>query len=108
MRVEVLDAWHRHDQLDCGAKGPKVRLPLRIDRRHGGLESVDLIEMKAQQGAMVLGHPATKSLTQFLRWRLDPPIGKAGQFGGCPELAKFVVEFTAKWGKVIRAANIKL
>jgi tripartite-type tricarboxylate transporter receptor subunit TctC len=25
-----------------------------------------------------------------------------------PELAKFVVEFTAKWGKVIRAANIKL
>jgi tripartite-type tricarboxylate transporter receptor subunit TctC len=25
-----------------------------------------------------------------------------------PELSKFVVEFTAKWGKVIRAANIKL
>jgi hypothetical protein len=40
---------------------------LSIDRRHGGLESVDLIEMKAQQEAMVLGHPATKGLTQFLR-----------------------------------------
>jgi hypothetical protein len=67
VRAEVLDAWDRHDQLDCGAKGPKVGLHLRIDRRHGGCESVDLIEMKAQQEAMVLGHPATKSLTQFLR-----------------------------------------
>jgi hypothetical protein len=28
---------------------------------------VDLIEMKAQQEAMVLGHPAAKGLTQFLR-----------------------------------------
>ena len=67
MRAEVLDAWDRHDQLDCGAKGPKVVLHLGIDRRHGGLKSVDLIEMKAQQEAMVLCHPATKGLTQFLR-----------------------------------------
>jgi hypothetical protein len=67
VRAEVLDAWDRHDQLDCGAKGLKVRLHLRIDRRHGGLESIDLIEMKAQQEAMVFGHPAAKGLTQFLR-----------------------------------------
>jgi hypothetical protein len=40
---------------------------LNINRRHGGLESVDLIEMKAQQEAMVLGHPVTKGLTQLLR-----------------------------------------
>jgi hypothetical protein len=62
--------------------GPKVGLHLRIDRCHGGNERVDLIEMKAQQEAMMLGHPTTKGLTEFLRWRLDPPIGKAGQFGG--------------------------
>src|SRR6266852_134851 len=65
--TEVLDAWDRRDQLDCGAKGPKVRLHLRVDRRHCDIESVDLIEMKAQQEAMVLCHPATKGLTKFLR-----------------------------------------
>jgi hypothetical protein len=56
-----------HDQLDGGAKGLKVGLHLRIDRSHGAFESVDLIETKAQQEAMVLGHPATNGLTQFLR-----------------------------------------
>jgi hypothetical protein len=33
---------------------------LRVDRRHGGTESVDLIEMKAQQEAKVLRHAASK------------------------------------------------
>jgi hypothetical protein len=41
--------------------------PLGFDRRRGSIKSVDLIEVKAQPKAMVLGHPATKSLTQFLR-----------------------------------------
>jgi hypothetical protein len=65
--LSALDTWDRHDQLNCGAKGPKVGLHLGIDCRHGGIKSVDLIEMKAQQEAMVLGHPATKGLTQLLR-----------------------------------------
>jgi hypothetical protein len=58
--TEVLDARDRYYELDCGAKGPKVRLHLRVDRRHSGIESVDLIEMKAQQEAMVLRHAAAK------------------------------------------------
>jgi hypothetical protein len=58
--AEVLDAGNRHYEVDCGAKGPKVRLHLRVDRGHGGIESVDLIEMKAQQKAMVLRHAAAK------------------------------------------------
>jgi hypothetical protein len=65
--AEVLEAWHRHYLLDGGAKGPKVRLHLRVDRGHSGIESVDLVEMKAQQKAMVLRHAATKGLAEFLR-----------------------------------------
>ena len=52
--AEVLDARDRNYQLDGGAKGPKVRLHLRVERRHSGIESVDLIEMKAQQEPMVV------------------------------------------------------
>jgi hypothetical protein len=55
VRAQVFDAWDRHDQLGGDAKGLKVGLHLRIDRRHGGCESVDLIELKAQQEAMMLG-----------------------------------------------------
>jgi hypothetical protein len=39
----------------------RISLP-RKGCRHGGIESVDLIEMKAQQEAMVLRDPAAKSL----------------------------------------------
>jgi hypothetical protein len=48
-------------------KGPRLASTWASIVANGGFESVDLIEMKAQQEAMVLGHPATKSLTQFLR-----------------------------------------
>src|SRR5216683_368485 len=80
--AEVLDSWNRYYEVDCGAKGPKVRLHLRVHRHGGGIESVDLIEMKAQQEAMVLRHPAAKGLAELLRRRLHPPIRKAGQLGG--------------------------
>jgi hypothetical protein len=39
---------------------------LRVDRGHSGIESVDLVEMKAQEEAMVLGHATAKSLAQLL------------------------------------------
>lgn len=79
---EILDAWDRHYQFDCGAKGPKVRLHLRVERGHSGIESVDLIEMEAQQEPMVLGHAAAKRLAELLMGRLCPRMGKAGQFSG--------------------------
>jgi hypothetical protein len=65
--AEVLDARDRCCEVDCGAKGPNVSLHLCVDRRHCGIESVDLIEMKAQQEAMVLRDPAAKSLAELLR-----------------------------------------
>jgi hypothetical protein len=64
---EVLDARDRYYLLDCGAKGSKVRLHLRIDRGHSGIESLDLVEMKAQQEAMVLRHAAAKGLAELFR-----------------------------------------
>src|SRR5262249_13295330 len=34
--AEVLDARNRHYEVDCGAKGPKVRLHLRVDKAQAG------------------------------------------------------------------------
>ena len=65
--AEILDARNRRYELDCGAKGAKVRLHLRVERGHGGIESVDLVEMQTKQKAMVLRDPAAKGLAQFLR-----------------------------------------
>src|SRR5487761_1094590 len=65
--AEVLDTRDRHYKLGCGAKGPKVCLHLRVNRGHSCIESIDLIEMKAQQEAMVLRHAATKGLAELFR-----------------------------------------
>src|SRR4029077_21195730 len=72
--AEVLDARDRHDEVHCGAKGPKVRLHLRVERGHSSIESVDLIEMKAQQEAMVFRHTAAKGLAELLMCRLHSRI----------------------------------
>jgi hypothetical protein len=37
---------------------------LGVERGHSGIESVDLVEMKAQQKAMVPRHPAAKGLAR--------------------------------------------
>ena len=64
--AKVLDARDRYYLVDCGTKGPKVRLHLRVERGHSGIESVDLIEMKAQQEAMVLRYASAKRLAKLL------------------------------------------
>jgi hypothetical protein len=38
---------------------------LRVDRGHSGIESVDLVEMKAQEEAMVLRHATAKGLAEL-------------------------------------------
>jgi hypothetical protein len=57
--AEILDSRDRHDELDCGPKGSKDALHLRVNRGNGCIESVNLIEMKAQQGG--LWHPAARA-----------------------------------------------
>ena len=63
--AEVLDARDRYYLLDCGAKGPKICLHLCVNRGHSGIESIDLIEMKVQEEAMVLRYAAAKRLTEL-------------------------------------------
>jgi hypothetical protein len=51
---------------------------LGVDRGNGCIESVNLIEMKAQQEAMVVCHATMKGLAEFLVRRFYPPISEAG------------------------------
>ena len=48
-------------------KGPRLASTWASIVANGGFESVDLIEMKAQQEAMVLGHATAKGLAELLR-----------------------------------------
>jgi hypothetical protein len=82
MSAKVLEARDRHYLPDGGAKGRKVRLDLHVDAGGRCIKSVDLIEMKAQQKAMVLGHAAAQGFAKFLVRGLHPAIGKARQFDG--------------------------
>jgi hypothetical protein len=52
--------------LDCEPKGRNAGLHLLIYRGDGCVESIDLIEMKAQQEAMLLGDATAKGLAQVL------------------------------------------
>jgi hypothetical protein len=83
LRPEILDTRDRHDLLDCGLEGSKDPLHLRLDRGNGCIESVNLIEMKAQQETMVVCHPTTKGLAELLVRRFYPPImfGRAERDG---------------------------
>jgi hypothetical protein len=49
--AEMLDIRDRHDSLDCGPKGSKDPLHLCVDRGNGCIESINRIEMEAQQSA---------------------------------------------------------
>ena len=80
--AEVLDARDQYYLLDCSPKGPEVRLHLGVDRGHDGIESIYLIEMKAEQEAIVLRHPAAKGLAERLMGRLHPPITRLAGFAG--------------------------
>jgi len=50
--------------LDGGAKGRDAGLDLPVDFADGRIERIDLIEVKPQQEAMVLGYAAVEGLAQ--------------------------------------------
>ena len=79
--AEVLDA---RDRIGAQRRRERAQGSPRFAGRSSTwrIESVDLIEMKAQQEPMVPRHAAAKGFAALLMGRLDPPIGKAGQLGG--------------------------
>jgi hypothetical protein len=52
---EGLDARDRAQLFDGGAKGLDIGLYLLVDLSDGGIEGIDLLEMQAEQKAMLLG-----------------------------------------------------
>ena len=64
--ADIADAGYRRHMFDGDPKGRNVGLHLLVDRGDGCIESIDLIEMKAQQKAMVLGDATAKGLAQLL------------------------------------------
>src|SRR4029077_20660760 len=65
LRADVPDTGDRRHLFNGGSKGRDACFDLPIDRGDGCVESIDLIEMKTQQEAMVLGHTTAKSLAQL-------------------------------------------
>ena len=57
-----LDARNGSYLFDGGAKGRNGGLHLLVDSGNGGIEGVDLIEMKAQEEAMLRRHAAAQNL----------------------------------------------
>jgi hypothetical protein len=54
-------------RLTAVRKGRDVGLHLSIDSSDGGIKSIDLPEMKAEQKAMVFGNAAAQCLRQLRR-----------------------------------------
>jgi len=79
--TEVLDTRDRAYLLNGGAKGRKGGLHLPVDFGNCRIEGIDLIEVKAQQEAVSLGHTAAQGLTQCFLGSLQPMVGQAGKLG---------------------------
>jgi hypothetical protein len=72
------DTRDRAQLFDGGTKGLDVGL-LLVDFSNGGLECIDLLEMQAEQNAMLLGDATAQSLTQLCRRCLQAAMSKAGE-----------------------------
>ena len=59
-----------HLLIHPGDEGRNVPIDV-LDRR---VRKVNVLQVKVQQETMMICHPATKGLAQFLGRSLDPPI----------------------------------
>ena len=78
-RAQVADPRDGGQQPDRDAKGFDVVVHLLVDPGDGGVQGIDLLEMQAQQKAMMPRHPATQRFAQHLGRCLDPPVGERRQ-----------------------------
>ena len=69
------------EELGRGTKGGEVGIDLPIDLSNGRIEGIDLLQMQAQQEAVMLLHPAVECSAKILLRALDPRIGECGELG---------------------------
>ena len=81
LRSQGLDARDGTYLFDGGAKGGNGGLHLPVDFSDCRIEDIDLIEVKAQQEAVLLGYAAAQGLSQCLLGSLHPMVGQAGELG---------------------------
>jgi hypothetical protein len=65
--------------VDRGAKGLDLSIDLPIDFGDCCVEAVYLLQMQAQQEAVMPGDTAAPRFAQRLGWCLDPTVGQLGQ-----------------------------
>ncbi len=78
-QAQLADAGNCGQELDRGAKGLDVSVDLLIDVADRRVDGIDLLQMQAQQEAVVAGDAAAQRFAKGLGWRLDPAVGQPGQ-----------------------------
>ena len=75
--AQFLDAGNGGQELDRGAKGLDLSIDLPIDFGDCCVEAVNLLQVQAQQEAVMPGDAAAQRFAQRLGWRPRPTPGQA-------------------------------
>jgi hypothetical protein len=78
-RAQRIDAGNGGQELDRGAKGLDQSVDLRIDLVDRRVDGVDLLQMQAQQEAVMPGDAAAQRCLQVGWAGFDPPVGQCRQ-----------------------------
>jgi len=80
--AQFVDPRNGGQQVDGGAKGLDLSVDLLIDGADRRVDGVDLLQMQAQQKAVMPGEAAAQRFAQFLGRCFDPAMRQLGQFLG--------------------------
>ena len=75
----LMDAGNGGQEVDGGAKGLDLSVDLLIDGGDRHVDGVDLLQMHAQQKAVMPGDAAAKRFAELLGRRFDPAMRQLGQ-----------------------------
>jgi len=68
--------------LRSGAKGSQIGFDLLVDLSDRRVHGIDLLQMEAQQEAMMRGHTPAQRFAQFPGRSLEPAMGQSRQCSG--------------------------
>jgi hypothetical protein len=77
--AQSIDAGNGGQELDGGAKGLDMSVDLPIDVGHHLVDGADVLQMKAQQEAVMPGDAAAQRFAKGLGRRLDAAMCQLGQ-----------------------------